>query len=61
MVDGAAAADAAVVDGLGAVAVGVEQEAAVVVGPVLRPGAGRTVIRMAGVDSGVPERVDLLA
>ena len=54
-------AHVAVVDRLGAVAVGVEQERAVVVVAVLRPRPGRAVVAVAGLGAGAPERVDLLA
>jgi hypothetical protein len=46
--------------GFGAVAVGVEQKAAVVVVAVLRARPGRAVVAVTGVDSGPPEVVDLV-
>ena len=49
------------VDGLGAVAVGIEQERAVVVAAVLRPGPGLPVVGVAGLGARLPEGVDLLA
>jgi hypothetical protein len=52
-----AAARRVVVDGLGAVAVRVEEEAAVVVRPVLGTRAGSAVVAVAGVDAGFPQRV----
>ena len=61
MVDQVAVGDEVVVDRLGAVAVGVEQEAAVVVVAVLGAQAGLAVVAVAGVDAGLPERVDVLA
>jgi hypothetical protein len=61
VVDHAAAGDEIVVDRLGAVAVGVEQEAAVVVRPVLRTQPGLAVVAVARVDAGLAERVDVLA
>ena len=61
MVDQVAVGDEVVVDRLGAVAVGVEQEAAVVVGAVLGPQAGLAVVAVARVDARLPERVDVLA
>ena len=42
---------------LGAVAVRVQQEAAVVVGPVLRARPGRAVVAVPGVDARLPEGV----
>jgi hypothetical protein len=45
---------------LGAVAVGVEQEAAVVVGAVLRARPGLAVGRVAGLDGRLPALVDAL-
>ena len=59
MVDVAAVAGAAVVNRLDAVAVRVEQEPAVIVGTVLRPRTGLAVAAVAGVDAGLPERVDV--
>ena len=50
-----------VVDGLGAVAVGVEQEAAVVVVAVLGPRPRRAVVAVARLRAGAPERLDVLA
>jgi len=47
------------VDRLDAVAVGVEQEAAVIRGAVLRARPGRPVVSIPGVDARPPERVDL--
>ena len=61
MVDDAAEAQRVVVDGLGAVAVGVEQEPAVVVVAVLRARAGRAVVPVPGQGAGPPEPVDMLA
>ena len=61
VVDVAAAAHVAVDHGLGAVAGGVAQEAAVVAGRVLRALAGRAVVVAARVDPGAPERVHVLA
>ena len=49
---------AVAVDRLDAVAVRVEQEAAVVVGAVDRARPGRAVVRVTGVDPGLPEGVD---
>jgi hypothetical protein len=46
---------------LGAVAVGVEQERAVVVVPVLGTGPGRAVVAVAGGGPDAPELVDVLA
>src|SRR5581483_856516 len=46
--------------GLGAVAVGVEQEGAVVVRVVLRSQPGLSVAREAGLDPTPPERIDLV-
>src|SRR5919106_3639819 len=60
-VDVLALASATVVDGLGAVAVRVEEEGAVVVVVVLGPWARLAVARVARLCSGVPERVHLLA
>ena len=48
VVDVAAGAQRLVVDGLDAVAVGIEQNAAVVVGAVLRPRPGRPVVAVSG-------------
>jgi hypothetical protein len=56
----AVAAEVLAVDGLDAVAVGVEQEPAVVVGPVLWAGSRLAVARPAGVDTRAPEGVDPL-
>ena len=50
----------AVVDGLGAVAVGVEQERAVVVGPVLRALARPAVVAIPVIDTRAPECIDAL-
>src|SRR5262249_23510198 len=61
MVDVAAAANVLVMCCLCAVAVGIEQEAAVVLGAVLRPLAGPAVVRVTGVDASLPETIDLLA
>jgi HAD superfamily hydrolase (TIGR01509 family) len=61
VVDDPAPARALVVDRLGAVAVGVEQERAVVVGPVLGPDARRAVVAVAGVDAGLPGLLDPVA
>src|SRR5215210_2030619 len=55
------AAHRAVMDGLDAVSVGVEQERAVVVAPILRSRAGPAVVLAAGVGARKPERVDVLA
>ena len=52
--------DPAPVDGLGAVAVRIEQEAPVVVGAVLRPRARGAVVGIARGDAGLPEPVDLV-
>ena len=49
---------AVAVDRLDAVAVRVEQEAAVVVGAVDRASPGRSVVRVTGVDPSLPEGVD---
>ena len=59
MVDHAAVPPEVVVDRLRAVAVRVEQEAAVVVGAVLGTQARLAVVAIAGVDSRLPERVDV--
>jgi len=48
------------VHGLDAVSVGVEQEAAVVVGPVLRPQSRLAVAAVARLDAALPEGVDVL-
>jgi hypothetical protein len=61
VVDRAAGAQRAVVDGLDARAVRVEQEGAVVVVAVLRPRPGLAVRAAPGGDAGLPERVDLRA
>jgi hypothetical protein len=61
VVDDVAAGRALVAHRLGAVAVGVQQERAVVLGRVDRPWAGRTVVAVAGVDAGLPEALDVLA
>ena len=50
-----------VVHRLGAVAVRVEQQAAVVVRGVLRTQTGRAVVPVTGVDARAPERIDDLA
>jgi hypothetical protein len=50
-----------VVYGFGAVAVGIEQEGAVVVVPVLGPRAGRSIVAVAGLDARPVEGVDVLA
>src|SRR5436190_2105749 len=50
----------AVVHGLDAVAVGAAQERAVIVGQVLDPRPGRSVVEIATVDAGPPERVDVV-
>ena len=60
MVDLAGLALAGDVDGLDAVAVGIEQEGAVVLGRVLRPRAGLAVAGEAGFDAGAVEGVDEL-
>jgi hypothetical protein len=52
---------AIVVDRLDAVAVGVQQKPAVVRRAVLRPWPRRTGVAVAGIDAGLPERVDLRA
>ena len=52
---------AVAMDRLDAVAVGVEQEGAVVRGAVLRARARRSVVAVPGVDTRLPERVDLRA
>ena len=62
MVDGAVVAQLVrVVDRLGAVAVGVEEKAAVVVVAVLGPRPRLAVAPIARVDAGAPELVDLVA
>jgi hypothetical protein len=61
MVDVARRPDLAVVDRLGAVAVGVEEKAAVVVLAVLGPRPGCAVVAVAGLRPGAPEGVDELA
>ena len=61
MVDHAVAAQLAVVDGLGAVAVRVEQERAVVVVAVPAARARLAGIAVAGAHAGLPERLDVLA
>jgi hypothetical protein len=61
MVDDAVRPDGVVVDGLGAVSVGVEQEAAVVVAAVLGPKPGRAVVAEAGLRPHLPEVVDMRA
>ena len=55
------ARDLAVMHRLDAVAVGIAQEPAVVVGRVLRPFTGRSVVAVAGVGTGAPERIDVCA
>ena len=60
VVDRGARGHPAVMDGLRAVAVGVEQEGAVVVLAVLRTGAGRTVLAVARGGARAPEFVDEL-
>jgi hypothetical protein len=50
---------AVAVDSLDAVAVGIEQEAAVIRWAVLRAGPGWASVAVARVDPGLPERVDL--
>src|SRR5215210_4289296 len=59
VVDDAAAAELAVVHGLGAVAVVVQQERTVVVAAVLRPRPGRAVVAVAGLGADAPELVDV--
>jgi hypothetical protein len=59
VVDRATAGDVAVVHGLDAVAVEVEQEGAVVVLFVLRPQAWRAFVAVAGGGARAPELVDL--
>jgi hypothetical protein len=49
------------VGGLGAVAVGVEEEGAVVIRPVPGPRPGRAVVAMAGLGPGASEAVGMLA
>ena len=61
MVDHAGLATGAVVDGLDAVAGGVEDEGAVVVGPVGGPWAGWPVVLVAELDHRLPPVVDLAA
>jgi len=60
MVDVAAVSQRAVMDGLDAVPVGIEQEGAVVVVAVLRPRAGLAVALVPGGRPSQPERVDVL-
>jgi hypothetical protein len=60
MVDRSGPTDVAVVDGLDAVAVWVEQKAAVVVLGVLRPWSWRTVVPISRPGAGAPELVDEL-
>ena len=60
MVDDPAAALIAVVNGFGAVAVGVEQKGAVVVVRILRPEPGGAVVPVTDLGAGAPERVDQL-
>jgi hypothetical protein len=59
VVDVALAGHAAVVHGLDAVAVRVEEERAVIVTRVLRTQACLTVALVAGFDAALPERIDL--
>jgi hypothetical protein len=59
VVDLAARSHVAVVHGLGAVPVGVEEEPAVVVLRVLRARPGRAVVAVAGLGAGAPELVHL--
>jgi hypothetical protein len=61
VVDHAALAHDAVVDCLEAVPVGIEEERAVVVLPVLRSRPGRAVVSKAGFGSHSPELVDVRA
>jgi hypothetical protein len=60
MVDAPVLAQRAVMDGLGAVAVRVEQEPAVVVVAVLRPRAWPPVVPEPGRRAGTPELVDVI-
>ena len=60
VVDDASAAHRAVMDGLGAVAVGIEQERSVVVVAVLRPAPRCPIAGESGRGTGLPEQVDLL-
>ena len=59
VVDDAALSQRPVVNGLGAVAVGVEEKRAVVVVPVLGPRARRAVVAISRLRPGAPESVDL--
>jgi hypothetical protein len=61
MVDPAVLAQATVMNRLGAVPVGIEEERAVVVLPILRARARRARIALVGLDSGAPELVDVRA
>ena len=61
VVDVPRGAHIAVGDRFDTVAVGVEQEAAVVVAAVLRARPGLAVVAVAGVDTGLPEAIDVRA